>query len=570
MSRVQEGMHITDWTTNTEKKNEIPPHPPPPAPSKTFTIDFEVPTQSDVDDNFDSLRDSHIQYIESIFPSDPDTDLSSFEDSPATGFPTPTSSSHTHSIQSLHAKPQFNLDSAQSLLVSFRGMLVHYPCILLKPEETVSTLAATRPFVLLAILAAASGSRTVQGHALYDEEFRKVLGLKYVAGGERSMELLQGILIYCAWYPFHLRPRNKQAFQYYRMAGDLVSDLELDQEVPSIYNIMPGEMSSLQLDRLRSYLAYHYAVSNTICVFKKMDHLIPLWTSWTASCCELLQRHAEADGDVALSYLVRLSHMTNTADSSIRDNDPGAEQKVQLMLLGLEAQHKELKQAMVPHLARSAPVKLADLFFDVFLQGGAIFYLNRLNTKRPRFVHPSPTRLACCVHNVRALFDHLLNLDSFIYFTSIDWTRFILSVILAVRLSFPITDVPDWDHAWARSQLRFSDFLETMCEGPETLTPATKRVDVLSASRVILRVVKAKYDRRVAMITAPMLTTKGLGPQGCPMFDRSMEPYISAWETGFEMSSMMPTPNLDGQQPVYHDLWATMTMGWANDGSMDC
>lgn len=54
--------------------------------------------------------------------------------------------------------------------------------------------------MLLAILAAASGSRSVRGHNLYDEEFRKVFALKVVAGGERSLELLQGILIYCLWY----------------------------------------------------------------------------------------------------------------------------------------------------------------------------------------------------------------------------------------------------------------------------------------------------------------------------------------------------------------------------------
>ena len=168
-------------------------------PSKTFTIDFDVPSQPEVDDNFDTLRDSHALLIESLFPSEPDSNSLAFAASPMTSFPTPPASSHTHSIQSLHAKPQFNLDSATSLLASFRGMLVNFPCIVLRPEDTVSGLAASRPFVLLAILAAASGSRTLQGHSLYDEEFRKVLGLKFVAGGERSLELLQGILIYCAW-----------------------------------------------------------------------------------------------------------------------------------------------------------------------------------------------------------------------------------------------------------------------------------------------------------------------------------------------------------------------------------
>ncbi|KAF4980797.1 hypothetical protein FZEAL_3274 [Fusarium zealandicum] len=546
--------------------------PPPPAPSKTFTIDFDVPSQPEAEDSFDILRDSHEQLLESIFPSDHESELSAFEESSATGFPTPVSS-HTHSIQSLHAKPQFNVDSAASLLASFRGMLLHYPCMALKPEETVSSLAASRPFVLLAILAAASGSRTLQGHSLYDEEFRKVLGLKFVAGGERSLELLQGILIYCAWYPFHLRPKNKQAFQYYRMAGDLIRDLDLDQENPSLASTLPGEMSSLQLDQLRTYLAYYYAASNFMTAWKRTERLIAPWTPWTATCCDALQRCAEADGDIALSYLSRLASLTNTVNESIRDNNVQTEQQVQLLLLGLEAQHRELIQAMLPHIARSAPVNLTDLFFEVFLYGGAVFYLTRGKTRPPGFVPPSSTRLRRCVGNLRSLFDYLLNLGQpiFMSFTSVDWTKFVMAVIVAVRLSFPIPEIPDWDDAWARAQLGFEAFLETMCEGAE-LTPASIGVDALSASRVVLRIVRAKYDRRLAMFRASATAAanvNGSNVRGCPMFDRSMEQYITAWDTGYDVSSAMPSQSQEGQQPVFHDLWATMTMGWANDGQMD-
>ncbi|KAI8681728.1 hypothetical protein NCS55_00425600 [Fusarium keratoplasticum] len=569
-----------------------PQPPPPPAPSKTFTIDFDVPSLPEVDENFDALRDSHSQMIDSIFPSDQESDALSAPDSPPTGFPTPGSSNNTHSIQSLHAKPQFNLDSAASLLASFRGMLVHYPVVSLKPEETVSSLAASRPFVLLAILSAASGSRTLQGHTLYDEEFRKVLGLKFVAGGERSMELLQGILIYCAWYPFHLRPKNKQAFQYYRMAGDLVHDLDLEEESPELITTPPGAMTTTQLDRLRAYLGYYYAVSKYVLghpytrplvayhpsymtAWKRMDQLACPWTPWTATCCDVLQRCAEADGDLALSYLARLASSTNTANKSIRDNNAQSAQQVQLLLLGLEAQHRELKEAMLPHIARSAPVRLADLFFNVFLQGGAVFYLTR-KIAPPGLVHPPVSRLRSCVTNLRALFDYLTDLgqSGFMAFTSVDWTKFVLSVILAVRLSFPMSEVKDWDHAWAREELRFEAFLETMCDGAD-LTPVSTRVDVLSAGRVVLRVVKEKYDRRVAMLNMTASHGKGPGPQGCPMFDRSMEPYISAWDTGFDMSSVMPPfppqqqSQQEGQQAVFHDLWATMTMGWANDSLMD-
>lgn len=111
----------------------------------------------------------------------------------------PSSTSPSYPIEDMHGQPRFNLASAESLLTFFHSMLPRFPCILLPAGATVRSLAATKPFVLLAILASASGSRTLQGHRLYDAEFRKVLGLKFVAGGERCLELLQGLLIYCAW-----------------------------------------------------------------------------------------------------------------------------------------------------------------------------------------------------------------------------------------------------------------------------------------------------------------------------------------------------------------------------------
>jgi hypothetical protein len=78
-------------------------------------------------------------------------------------------------------------------------MLPYFPVISLPADVTVQSLARDRPFVLLAVLAAASGGRSMQGHSLYDEEFRKAFGLKFVSGGERTPELLAGLLVYCAW-----------------------------------------------------------------------------------------------------------------------------------------------------------------------------------------------------------------------------------------------------------------------------------------------------------------------------------------------------------------------------------
>jgi hypothetical protein len=210
---------------------------------------------ADVAGNLESLRLNHEMYVEDFLSAGPDeyasySEYSDEEDqetaSPShrtTSIAGTSSASHASSIPvgasastppssvslgggaapiafkgkrkgalaSLGVRPQFNLDSAEKLLAEFDSrMLLHFPAVAPTPaclqgddgeapEFSVPRLAQTKPFVLLSVLAAASGSRTLQGHSLYDDEFRKILGLKFVAGGERSLELLQGLVIYTAW-----------------------------------------------------------------------------------------------------------------------------------------------------------------------------------------------------------------------------------------------------------------------------------------------------------------------------------------------------------------------------------
>lgn len=85
----------------------------------------------------------------------------------------------------------------------------------------------------------------------------------------------------------------------------------------------------------------------------KHKDVVEPFTAWTAICCEILQRCAEIDGDLTLSYLVRLASYTNAAKVAIHESLAPTEQQSQLVLFGLEAQSRELRQCMVPHIALS-------------------------------------------------------------------------------------------------------------------------------------------------------------------------------------------------------------------------
>ena len=166
----------------------------------TFTIDYSLPVKADLDDNFETLREMHDHALDSVLDEEDPSD-SSQTPSQSVCYPSPPSSSNqSHSISNLWRQPLFNLASAESLLNTFKSMVNYLPFVNIPLDSSVSHLATIKPFTLLSILTVTSGSRMVQKHALYDDEFRKALGLKYVSGGERSLELLQGLLIYCAWY----------------------------------------------------------------------------------------------------------------------------------------------------------------------------------------------------------------------------------------------------------------------------------------------------------------------------------------------------------------------------------
>ncbi|KAJ6444071.1 High-affinity nicotinic acid transporter [Purpureocillium lavendulum] len=542
-----------------------------------------MPAKPEVDDNFETLRESHEQFIEKLFPDDDDAvSMSNLTTTSfGGGLQTPPSSSvHSHSIQDFQGKPSFNLASAESLLKSFRSMLEYFPCIALPPDATVSQLAATRPFVLLAILAAASGSKTLQGHSLYDDEFRKVLGLKFVAGGERSLELLQGILVYCGWYPFHLRPKNKQAIQYIRMATDLIQDLELDQEFQTYTDPMGSEVTDQQLEGIRAYLGSIYVVSTFLVTWKSRKGLSVAFTPWTDACSDILERNAQTEGDNVLASLYRLSGVLYEAAEAMHERKGQSEQHGRLLLAGLELQFREVQRLMPSSAVSSVPIKLQTMFIDIYLDGGSILKLPQASHSASLSTGPLPptaSKLQEATGKLKVFLDHIADLDerSFLAFTLNDWTRLILTIILALRLSFPVAQCPEFDAAWARSQLQFGAFLTRMCR-EEDLTPASKKVDVLSASRVVMRVVRDKYERRLGALLEGAAPAPGKS-HGCPMLDGSLEQYFPLWDAGF---APMGAPHghavaADGSsggtavdQPVFHDLWATMTMGWAEGGSM--
>ncbi|TLD22203.1 hypothetical protein PspLS_08194 [Pyricularia sp. CBS 133598] len=629
------------------------PQPPPPGPSKTFTIDVSLP-QDDGPLNFDMLRDSHEAIVDRLFPPDSppataptsssstytfdstwspsftNTSSSAAATSPSSSTTKPTTTAAASASGPLR-RPQFNLDSASSLLATFRDeMSLFFPVFSVPDGASVPDLARDRPFVLLALLAAASGSRTALrgGGSLYDEEFRKILGLKFVAGGERSVELLVGLLVYSAWYPVHLRPKNKQSAQYIRMAVDMIQDLELDQ--PEYLEQHRDQPHEELLEGIRAYVACCYLVLARAHAYSRPLNLP--FTAWTATCCDLLEREALTPGDRILPWLLRHQHLMLEVVALAKDEEKGLRSPYQAatMLRGLEMQFSEYGARMSDDVASTPVMRFTTFTTQIQLLTPHLWKPSNM-TRSPRvdpFQDASRMQLAL-PHLADALSfmgETLVGGRQLTNICNVDWGRFVLLCIVAFTFSFDMAACAGWDAALARSQIDLGSLLDRLTDRVQMRADEKPRggsqqggdgavedddMTIVGASRVVFGVVKAKFDKRMAAvkrqeeqqqssIATGIWSLLGSGSsgharpeiphdkttRGCPMFDGSLDSYIPVWDEAFTdqtgsgasiglgdatggfvgaFGDIDLGSGMDGApfQPV-QDLWATMTMGWAD------
>lgn len=81
----------------------------------------------------------------------------------------------------------------------FQTKAVNFPFVVVPPPMTLDSLRRERPFLLLSILSFSAQSN-IKLQSVLELELREALSRKFVVNGEKSLDLLQGILVYLTWY----------------------------------------------------------------------------------------------------------------------------------------------------------------------------------------------------------------------------------------------------------------------------------------------------------------------------------------------------------------------------------
>ncbi|KAH8805558.1 hypothetical protein F5884DRAFT_860163 [Xylogone sp. PMI_703] len=492
-------------------------------------------------------------------------------------------------------KHTVTMDEARRLLAIYRHQCIYFPFVVIPPEATVQSLARTSPFLLLSILTTAAYRDPLLRHQL-EHEFKRVLSSKVICEEEKSLDYLQGVLIYLAWYPFYTKPKYNQAFMYLNVAVSLTVDLGLDREDPSMNSFTGVRMDGLIENNTFSttarlaYLGCYYLSSIMSTGFGKPKVLQDM-DVLEYHCRSLLK---DGFGTVPISLIKlqliaeKMYHYVSIKSPDDSDmNSLYADINVELLQSELEEWRKSTPTDVMSHPVAA----MADRFV------GICVYSHRLGFVHRPYQRPEPiavtaatpsqvSHMYCCQQAVKRFFEYLLSVPESHYweFTVGQWSSMVLAVLVASRLTFLMAAEKNWDPDTTRQSIPLGMYLDCLCYRFGTLTSyeesdvGKKPPDSLFIFRKLVSSVKQSYERRVSKIRPGSFVTEngvavGDAKGRCPMFEPGMRPYFEKKEESSPVWGASPAGTYSGNSessnvaytPRYHDLWATMTGTWAEE-----
>ncbi|PLB51640.1 hypothetical protein P170DRAFT_349551, partial [Aspergillus steynii IBT 23096] len=121
--------------------------------------------------------------------------------------------------------PVLDQKTADELVERFRAKSSYFPFVTV-PEDIATP---QHRFLYLAILTVTATDNMALMRSL-DARFRAVLADRVVVAGEKSLDYLQGLLVYISWDNMHLRPTNFLVYQYFHIAMGMVTELRYNDD----------------------------------------------------------------------------------------------------------------------------------------------------------------------------------------------------------------------------------------------------------------------------------------------------------------------------------------------------
>ncbi|CAG8948861.1 hypothetical protein HYFRA_00001984 [Hymenoscyphus fraxineus] len=263
------------------------------------------------------------------------------------------------------SKGMISFESAEDSLKYFKTKSHTFPFVLY-PDESMGLdwMRRERPFLLLAILTSAQGrNRRVQ--EVLEGELKAELGRRVIMVGEKSLDLLQGLLVYLAWYHMYIHPENDQMYQFCQMAAGMAVDLDinhpdgdhnpLDMMAPLKSPKRP-KPSSIDLEERRTFLGTYYMTAS-YCQGLRRASPISL-NYYGEECCQILSQVSATETDYLIPHFIRLQKIADDINKTFDyDNHVSLPEldapRIEILIKGFEEQFKQIEASFTEEIRRN-------------------------------------------------------------------------------------------------------------------------------------------------------------------------------------------------------------------------
>jgi hypothetical protein len=416
-------------------------------------------------------------------------------------------------------------------LEQFREMSVYFPFVTIPRDATAYTMLKDRPLLLHSALAV-STSANVHLQKVLEKNFKELMLRKLMLEAEKTIDLLQSILVCLGWGHFFHVPKRDQSYQLLQMAIGLCVDLGLNltpsfamQKKIGLHIDHYQPQGDVDEDRFwsrearRAFLGCYLVSTVHSWIWAKPNTLE--YSDYILQCAKSISEEPEYPADELILPLIQIQQIGDEYHKVLRvarneNHSQSVLDRIGVQVRSFKKQMQDLKDNLRPTAAHSKAVHLAMQFASVhtFEQDllSPFTSISRLMatggpTDQMSCAIDSPSRidiLLDCLASATAYLDLWLTIpiSTYPFLATSQWSGFIYSTVIIYRLSIGTPRVPLWDVQVARETVKLERYLEVMCEKMQEATRerlkeivGTHNRDLYSVMGLVLQNVRNTYSR---------------------------------------------------------------------------
>ncbi|KAJ5777657.1 hypothetical protein N7520_000903 [Penicillium odoratum] len=407
-----------------------------------------------------------------------------------------------------------------------KSIIPLFPFIFIPEHLTAEKLRRERPFLYLN-LTMVTCQHAPRQHEI-SETVKQYIAEHIVVGGEHSMDLLQGLLVYLSWFITvchvpdwrqisqatnhttapQFQAQSAQLDVFTQLAMAQVISLNLNKGIAALRSLdrplsylraadfQPNQIPARTLEERRIYLGcYYISVMFSICV-RDMEPV--RFTQYTQECCDVLQEASECPADAYLVQLIRVVHLADKVHHTTSTSELGSSAVLStplgLIVRGQQAELQQIKKSFSCGVPYSALLSMHYHMVEI------IIYRVSLGDNFSEFQPGdySMTRLDLlfrCLEAVKSFFFDLHSVPSeyFPFFPFTVWCQSGLAMVTLSRLILFQGEKIGWDRTYVRSVIDLDQTADNLArkmkDGQALLSRVNQNSQYLEPPEIIERVV---------------------------------------------------------------------------------